>query len=326
MKKFIYPVIILITTLGFQSCEEFHKHFGNDNTYPNAPVVQISDNADGQAPKENKDSTTAKVVEKVAKNDSVIKALSDSISILSTSIKNQDAEVKKLKSEMTEIKDASVSVLALFIYLAIYTLVIILPVLLLVNKKTMSKKSIKEYIQKMLNSDDKFKQNRKRLDNIEQMYQKQSNDISSLNNSIQSIIRYLRNMRNNEPTSPQPPGGDPTDGGNEATNDPIPSVFYFEQPSNDKEFDDSRRKTQQTEDTLYKFTLSKNKKDEAEFVFEQSSPNKVNYALNVRDKKIDPVCDIKQNGNSGKFHCEPGKAKLKDGKWIVTEPAFITFN
>ena len=228
---------------------------------------------------------------------------------------------------MTEIKDASVSVKALFIYLAIYTLVIILLVLSLVNKKTMAKKSINAYIKKMLDCNDKFKQNCKiRLANIEQMYQKQSNDISNLNKSIQSIIRYLQNMGNNESTPPQPPKSDLTDGGNEATNDTISSVLYFEQPSNDKEFDDSKRKTQQTEDTLYKFTLSKNKKDEAEFVFEQSCPNKINYALNVRDKKIDPVCDIKQNGNSGKFHCEPGKAKLKDGKWIVTKPALITFN
>lgn len=341
MKRIIYLVIILITACGFQSCNDFKNPFlESDNTSSGFTNSSTSENEDGQNLEEKKDSANATVVAAVAKNDSIIKALSDSISYLSTSIEGYDNKIKELNSEITTIKKTSIGVKSFFIYLTIYTLVIILLVLFLVNKRSMSKKHIKGYIHEKLSGDDKsgFNLNHVvgRLNKVEQTQCELKSNISNLECKIQNIITSLRNsfanqQQNYNPRSTEYSGnttGYMNTDQSYVKKEPnkIPDVFYFEQPSNDREFDDRERKIRPTEYTLYKFTLLKNKQDEAEFIFEPLQPNLVNYALNVRNKKIDPVCDTTVNGNSGKFHCNPGQAKLKDGKWIVTKTAFITFD
>ena len=99
-------------------------------------------------------------------------------------------------------------------------------------------------------------------------------------------------------------------------------VFYFRWPAEDGSFSDAEREPVATENTYYEFHLLS--ATEAEFLFKTISETQLSKANNSSKKYIERACTF-STAKSAHYSCQPGKAILKNGCWIITQKAVIEY-
>lgn len=99
-------------------------------------------------------------------------------------------------------------------------------------------------------------------------------------------------------------------------------VFFFKWPNEEGAFDDAEREPVATENTYYEFHLTS--PTEAEFRFKTISETQLSKANNSSKKYIERACTFSTT-KSSHYTCQPGKAVLKNGLWVITQKAIIEY-
>ena len=341
MKKVLYIFCFVGLFLTLQSCDRISGLFGDDN---DSRQEQVADEqgVDGSAnnDKQDSDSTdkaaTEKMQSQLQQNENGIKKLNDSLAILNSNLANLQSDIETLKQQQKDLEDDKVGVKNLFVYLAIFSVIIIVLVVLLskkiAGKGSLAERQVKDIIadfakrhpeivcgslQSTLNQHFAYIQNHKQaIDAI-------NKQLGTLVNSVNGLASGISNQQSWEKQA--------TVGGQQETKDirknDAGRVFYMKRPLNDMEFDLSLRRETPTEDTMYRFEVDCKRSNIAHFVFDCDSQSRVRWALSTKDKTLDRVCNASGNGANGKYRCTAeGEAELRDGKWVVTRKAVVIFD
>ena len=341
MKKVLYIYCFVGLFLTLQSCDRLSGLFGDDNDSRQEQVADEQEqdgsvNNDKQISDSTNKAATEKMQSQLQQNEDGIKKLNDSLDILNSKMANLQSDIATLKQQQKDLEDDKVGVKNLFVYLAMFSVVAIVIVVLL-SKKITGKGSLTEKQIKGIIAD--FARNRpdiingsmqlelsKHIGNI----QKNTQAINAINMQLGALIKYVNEVStetsNQQSWESQVTLKGKTDDGGKHV-EKSSKVFYMEQPRNDMEFDLSLKKGTPTEDTLYRFEVDDKRPNFARFVFDCSSVSGVRWALRNKDKTLDRVCHTSGSGTNGKYTCTaPGEAELRDGKWVVTRKAVVIFD
>lgn len=341
MKKVLYIVSFIGLFLTLQSCDRLSGLLGENNDSQQEQVVDDQGQGTSEdSVKQDSDATdeaaTAKMQSQLQQNEDGIKKLNDSLSVLNAELVNLQSEVATLKQKQQEIESDKVGVKNLFVYLAIFSIVVIFLVILLAKKIAgkggLTEKQVKDIVadfakrhpdiingstQQTLSQHFGYIQNHKQA-------------IDAINKQLGALANYVNGLPNE--TSNQQSwksqaalGGQQKAKGNQINGGS--RVFYMLPPCKEMEFDMSSKRELQMEDTLYRFEVDSKRPNLAHFVFECNSPSGVRWALRNKDKTLDRVCNASGNGANGKYKCTaPGEAEFRDGKWVVTRKAVVKFD
>lgn len=336
MKKILYIFSIVGLFLTLQSCDRFGGLFGDDNESRQEQVAEDQE-VDGSVnnDKQNSDSkgeaATAKMQSQLQQNEDGIKKLNDSLAILNSDLANLQSDVLALQKQQKEIENDKVGVKKMFVYLAIFSVIMIVLVVLL-SKKVAGKGSLTEKQVKDIIAD--FSKRHPEIiggsfqSTLSQHFaciQNHKQAIDAINMQLGALVNYVNGLTNGTSDRQTIPDGqqEPKD----IRSDEAGRIFYMKRPLNDMEFDLSLRRENPTEDTMYRFEIDRKRPNIALFVFDCDSQSRVRWALSTKDKTLDRVCNASGNGANGKYRCTaPGEAELRDGKWVVTRKAVVIFD
>lgn len=98
-----------------------------------------------------------------------------------------------------------------------------------------------------------------------------------------------------------------------------PKTFYMPRTMTPLQFEDSKKKISRSENTYFKFVLTK--KDQAMFMFDPFDDNCIKRAFDDRDNSLATVCEIELLSSQPRSfkNCENGYAELRNGVWEVTK-------
>lgn len=325
MKKVLYIFFVVGLIVSLQSCDRVSNMLGDRNESQQERTSEGAASLDEDASESNGDSArTAEMQARLEQKDSVIKVLTDSLSIVAENVASLQSDFQNLKKQQDELQSDKVGVKNLFVYLAIFTVVFVVLVILLVRKLVKST-SMKE---------DKVK-------GIVEYMAKQHPEIvcGSVNpllsqhaGAINSLLRDMQMLKSQvDKLSCKEVGGKIEDRPDyppirEPQASPKSNVFYMKRPLENMEFDLSLKSLNPTEETLYRFEVDAKRPNFAKFYFDCESPARVRWALSTKDKTLDRVCNATGDSTNGRYTCtSPGEAKLQDGKWIVTRKAVVIF-
>ena len=328
MKRAFYIVFLLGLLLSMQSCDRIGNLIGESDT-PKEQTAEMQ--AHESVDNASTDTLgTTKIQAQLMQNEDGIRALKDSLISLSGKINSLQTAVDSLRQQQAELAQTKVGAKSLFVYLAIFTIFIVVLVLFLKKKKrgqdNFTVKQVKDIIAD-------FAKDYPGLICGETLLQleRQKGLISNHKQALDSIITRLNKLEirigntaslfntqgTQTSTSEKPVAGGTQAGGTS-------NVFYMKRPMKDMEFDLSLRSERQTEET--RFEIDRNRPNVAHFFFDCMLPNRVRWALSTRGNTLDRVCNASGSDANGTYRCTaPGEAKLQDGKWIVTRKAVVIF-
>lgn len=341
MKKILYIVSFIGLFLTLQSCDRLSGLISGESNSRSEKVTDErnqTDSADND--KQGSDSTgsvaTAKMQSQLQQNEDGIKKLNDSLAVLNSNLANLQSDIEALQKQQKEIENDKVGVKNLFVYLAIFSVIIIGLVVLLskkiAGKGSLTEKQVKDIIadfskrhpeviggsfQSTLNQYFGYIQNHKQaIDAI-------NKQLGALVTNVNGLASGISNQQSWEKQAAE--GGQQEK--KDIRKDEAGRIFYMKRPLNDREFDLSLRKETATEDTMYRFEIDRKRPNIAHFVFDCNSQSRVRWALSTKDKTLDRVCNASGSGANGKYKCTaPGEAELRDGKWVVTRKAVVIFD
>lgn len=330
MKRAFYIVFLLGVLLSMQSCDRIGNLIGESDTPKEQPAeVQAQESVDNAS---TDTLGTTKIQTQLMQNEDGIRALKDSLTSLNGKINSLQAAVDSLQQQQAELAQTKVGAKSLFVYVAIFTIIVVL-VLFLTKKKrgqdNLTEKQVKDIIVDFAKDHPDLICGGTLL-----KLDRQIGVISNHKQALDSIITRLTHLEtrigNTVPTfntqgtqtssSEKPVAGGAQAGGTS-------NVFYMKRPQRDMEFDLSLRSERQTEETLYRFEIDRRNPNVAHFFFDCMYPNLVRWALSTRERTLDRVCNASGSDANGTYRCTaPGEAKLQDGKWVVTRKAVVIFD
>ena len=331
MKRAFYIVFLLGVLLSMQSCDRIGNLIGESDTPKEQPAeVQAQESVDNAS---TDTLGTTKIQTQLLQNEDGIRALKDSLTSLNGKISSLQAAVDSLQQQQAELAQTKVGAKSLFVYLAIFTIFIVVLMLFLTKKKrgqdNLTEKQVKDIIAD-------FAKDHHNLICGETLLklEGQIGVISNHKQALDSIITRLNkletrigntaplfNTQGTQTSSSEKPVAGGTQAGGTS------NVFYMKRPMKDMEFDLSLRSERQTEETLYRFEIDRRNPNVAHFFFDCMYPNRVRWALSTRENTLDRVCNASGSDANGTYRCTaPGEAKLQDGKWVVTRKAVVIFD
>jgi len=340
MKKLLYIICVLGLCVSLQSCDEFPWEKSDDvqqeQTADTQPQVNSNDNSVVAA---NDSAVNAKMQSQLKQNESGIKKLRDSLDIVNSELANQRLEVEKLQQQLNNLENDKVGVKNLFIYLAIFSIVAIVLIVLL-TKKLVGKNSINERQVKGIVEDLARRHPEMFIGNMQALLNQHGNElrnnqyiIEKITANLNALTNYINglaggsNVASGQQSWEQQAATQSQQNANNESGGETSRVFYMKRPLKEMEFDLSLRKEKPTEDTMYRFEVNRKNPNKAQFVFDCDSPSRVRWALTTKDKTLDRVCNASGSGANGKYNCTaPGEAELREGKWVVTRKAVVLFD
>lgn len=155
MKKLLYIVSFIGLSLTFQSCERLGGLLGGES---DSPQEQVADNQGEAEPTNNNEQSpdttdnvaSAKMQSQLQRNEDGIKKLNDSLSVLNSNLQMCQSKLANLQQKQNELESDKVGVKNLFVYLAIFSVVAIVLVILLskkiAGKGNLTEKQVKDII------------------------------------------------------------------------------------------------------------------------------------------------------------------------------------
>lgn len=140
MKKLLYIVSFIGLSLTFQSCDRLSGLLGGES---DSPQEQVADNHDEAEPTNNNEQSldtiggkaaTTKMQSQLQRNEDGIKKLNDSLNVLNSNLQMCQSKLATLQQKQNELESDKVGVKNLFVYLAIFSVVAIVLVILLSKK------------------------------------------------------------------------------------------------------------------------------------------------------------------------------------------------
>lgn len=232
---------------------------------------------------------------------------------LELSINNK---VEELQKEKIGLKGLLIASLILFVIITIILFV-------LIKKISISKEGMNSIIENERRRyrqliEDKFNINNKEISG-------HLNNINRLAKDAERRVEILERTQGRRiSTTPIPPDNNTSKTDSLEKND---NEFYMMCPSESGMFGLSLKREVKSEDTFYKFVLDKKDRGKAKFWFEPYDEARVNYAYTYREDYIEKVCDIndEKTSASGRYECIPGRAELRDNKWVVKQKPLVIF-
>lgn len=329
MKRAFYIVFLLGVLLSMQSCDRIGNLIGESDTPKEQTAeVQAHESVDNAS---TDTLETTKIQTQLLQNEDGIRALKDSLISQSGKINSLQTAVDSLQQQQAELAQTKVGAKSLF--LAIFTIFIVVLVLFLTKKKrgqhNLTEKQVKDIIADFAKDHPDLICGGTLL-----QLERQKGVISNHKQALDSIITRLNNLETrigntaplfNTQGTQTSTSERPVAGGTQVRG--TSNVFYMKRPQRDMEFDLSLRSERQTEETLYRFEIDRRNPNVAHFFFDCMYPNLVRWALSTRERTLDRVCNASGSDANGTYRCTaPGEAKLQDGKWVVTRKAVVIFD
>lgn len=343
MKKLLYIVSFIGLSLTFQSCERLGGLLGGES---DSPQEQVADNQGEAEPTNNNEQSpdttdkvaSAKMQSQLQRNEDGIKKLNDSLNVLNSNLQMCQSKLATLQQKQNELESDKVGVKNLFVYLAIFSVVAIVLVILLskkiAGKGNLTEKQVKDIITDFASRHPEIINGSTQLTLSQYLGYIQTNkkNIDSINLRLNALTNWANGqVGGNAPTGQQSWEKQATlevqqkKAENQSAG--ASRVFYMKRPLKDMEFELSLKRERPTEETMYRFEIDSKRPNLAHFVFDCDSPNRVRWALNTKDKTLDRVCNASGSGTNGKYQCTAeGEAELRDGKWVVTRKAVVIFD
>lgn len=278
---------------------------------------------------------TSSIKSQLLQKDSVIRSLKEEVATTNYGIKTLRDSVCNLVTAQKEIKNNSVGIKNLFLYLLAFTIIVVILVVIMVNKIVKGKLRdnrlrdliIDTYMRQQQTAASGKKENLLLKTN---MLESSLNEMKELRNKVFNLESKLKVMemsygQQSHKTQPAPivlkrqePVKQPEHNDN---------VFYMKKPLEEMKFDSSLRSSTPTEETFYRFEVNKNDRRLAHFFFECESQSSVRMAFNNKGSYLDKVCISSGDNINGNYKCTtPGEAKLEGDKWVVTRKANVVFD
>lgn len=337
MKKVLYIFFVVGLIISLQSCDRVSNMLGDRNGSQQEQTSEGEASLDTGASVSNSDSArTAEMQARLEQKDSVIKVLTDSLSIVAENVASLQSDFQNLKKEQDELQSDKVGVKNLFVYLAIFTVVfvvlMILLVRILVKSTSMKEDKVKGIVEYMAKKHPEIV-----CVSVNPLLNQHAGAINSLLRDMQMLKSQVDKLSRNEVDgksevrhdNPQSWESQATSNNHALTGQASPksNVFYMKRPIENMEFDLSLKSLNPTEETLYRFEVDAKRPNFAKFYFDCESPARVRWALSTKDKTLDRVCNATGDSTNGRYTCtSPGEAKLQDGKWGVTRKAVVIFD
>lgn len=135
MKKLLYIVSFIGLSLTFQSCDRLSGLLGGES---DSPQEQVAGNHDEAEPTNNNEliekAAKTKMQSQLQRNEDGIKKLNDSLNVLNSNLQMCQSKLATLQQKQNELESDKVGVKNLFVYLAIFSVVAIVLVILLSKK------------------------------------------------------------------------------------------------------------------------------------------------------------------------------------------------
>ena len=344
MKNLLHIVSFIGLSLTFQSCDRLSGLLGGES---DSLQEQVADNHDEAEPTNNNEQSsdtiggkaaTTKMQSQLQRNEDGIKKLNDSLNVLNSNLQMCQSKLATLQQKQNELESDKVGVKNLFVYLAIFSVVAIVLVILLskkiAGKGNLTEKQVKDIITDFASRHPEIINGSTQLTLSQYLGYIQTNEknIDSINLRLNALTNWANGqVGGNAPTGQQSWEKQSTlkVQQKEAENQSAGAsrVFYMKRPLKDMEFELSLKRERPTEETMYRFEIDSKRPNLAHFVFNCDSPNRVRWALNTKDKTLDRVCNASGSGTNGKYQCTAeGEAELRDGKWVVTRKAVVIFD
>lgn len=337
MKKVLYIFFVVGLIISLQSCDRVSNMLGDRNESQQERTSEGDASLDAGAPESNGDSAkTADMQARLEQKDSVIKVLTDSLSIVAENVASLQSDFQNMKKQQDELQSDKVGVKNLFVYLTIFTVVFVILVILLVRKlvksTSMKEDKVKGIVEYMAKQHPEIV-----CRSVNPLLNQHAGAINSLLRDMQMLKSQVGKLPGNKVGGKSEDRHDNQQSWeSQATSNshaftgqasPKSNVFYMKRPNENMEFDLSLKSLNRTEETLYRFELDAKLPNFAKFYFDCESPARVRWALSTKDKTLDRVCNATGDSTNGRYTCtSPGEAKLQDGKWIVTRKAVVIFD
>lgn len=337
MKKVLYIFLVVGLIISLQSCDRVSNMLGDSNESQQEQTSEGGASLDTDASVSHSDSIrTAEMQTQLKQKDSVINALTDSLSVVVENIASLQSDFQNLKKEQDELQNDKVGVKNLFVYLAIFTVVFVVLVILLVRKlvksTSMKEDKVKGIVEYMAKQHPEIV-----CGSVNPLLKQHTGAINSLLSDMQILKSQVDKPSRNEVggksegrhDNPQSWESQATPNSYALTRQTSPksNVFYMKRPIENMEFELSLKSLNRTEETLYRFEPDARRPNFAKFYFDCENPPRVRWALSTKDKTLDRVCNATGDSTNGRYTCtSPGEAKLQDGKWIVTRKAVVIFD
>lgn len=132
MKKVLYIFFVVGLIISLQSCDRVSNMLGDRNESQQERTSEGDASLNAGAPESNGDSAkTADMQARLEQKDSVIKVLTDSLSIVAENVASLQSDFQNMKKQQDELQSDKVGVKNLFVYLTIFTVVFVILVILL---------------------------------------------------------------------------------------------------------------------------------------------------------------------------------------------------
>ena len=327
MKKVLYIFFVVGLIISLQSCDRVSNMLGDSNESQQEQTSEGDASLDTDASVSNADSArTAEMQARLEQKDSVIKVLTDSLSIVAENVASLQSDFQNLKKQQDELQSDKVGVKNLFVYLAIFTVVFVVLVILLVRKlvksTSMKEDKVKGIVGYMAQKHPEIV-----CGSVNPLLSQHAGAINSLLREMQMLKTQVGKLSSNEIGGNSGDGDDNQQIPRPQATSPKSNVFYMKRPIENMEFDLSLKSLNRTEETLYRFELDAKRPNFAKFYFDCESAARVRWALSTKDKTLDRVCDATGDSTNGRYTCtSPGEAKFLDGKWKVTRKAVVIFD
>lgn len=330
MKKVLHIISVIGLLLTLQSCDRISGLWLRGDKTQQEQTVDNQGQGASDKDKQHSDTTKIKTAKDMKSKhqqcENGIRLMRDSLNTLNTQVADLQSDIAKLKQRQEELVSDKVGVKNLFVYLAIFTIVAIVLVVLLAkktaDKSRLTEKQVKNIIAGFAKRHPEIINGNVQavLGQHSGLLQANRQNISALNTRLGSVEMVLNELRNR------------TNSGNtQGKKDERPRVasrvFYMRRPLKDMEFDLSLKSETPSEDTLYRFETDSKNPNVAQFEFYCNTPGRVRWAWSTKDKSLERVCHATGNGTNGTYKCTAhGEAELKDGKWVVTRKAVVIFD
>ena len=272
MKNLLYIVSFIGLSLTFQSCDRLSGLLGGES---DSPQEQVADNHDEAEPTNNNEQSsdtiggkaaTTKMQSQLQRNEDGIKKLHDLLNVLNSNLQMCQSKLATLQQKQNELESDKVGVKNLFVYLAIFSVVAIVLVILLskkiAGKGNLTEKQVKDIITDFASRHPEIINGSTQLTLSQYLGYIQTNEknIDSINLRLNALTNWANGqVGGNAPTGQQSWEKQSTlkVQQKEAENQSAGAsrVFYMKRPLKDMEFELSLKRERPTEETMYRFEI-----------------------------------------------------------------------
>lgn len=335
MRKILSILLALLIVSALPSCDKIKKLWNEDTEQFQEPKPENDDNKEASDTDKKTETTNTAIADSTKKSvaDSTAnkaakdaEAAKDSVEKLGKEISNQTASLDTISTELSTLKsnlddkiDKSSARTFMTVGLLLLTALFGFLTAKLFKKTSRLKERIRELEYKVRMSSGQSTSSGVGSADLRKL----STSVKDLNTKVSNLeAKVIRMNATSKPAEPSVKPKSPTS----STPPQNTSVFYMPRTSEERKFDNSRKRYAPDDTTFFKFTLVGNNPTKATFEFSCAHQNIIR-SYDDRDNSMATVCDItisSMNPSSCKT-LEKGTAELRGNIWHVIDKVKIEY-